>query len=130
MTQRPTESGFTLIEVMIAILLSAIAVIGIIGLYTVESRASSMSRRKTEAAVLAEDKVEELRTQLTPTAAGSATETGLDEHGNVVSGGLFTRTWEIFSEGDATAGTFYRIKVTVSWENNAVVVQAVRGVSQ
>ena len=72
---RRQQAGFTMIEVMIAMLLTALAVIGVLGLYRIESRASSFSRRETEAAVLAQDKLEELRTQAAPASgtSGSAT---------------------------------------------------------
>src|SRR5262245_29518808 len=123
-----SEAGFTMVEVMVAVLLSAIAVIGIIGLYTVESRASVVSRHKTEAAELAQDKVEELRTMPAPTAAGSGTETGLDEHGNTGSGGshIFTRSWTVTPQG-IPAGEFYLISVSVAWEQSSIVVRAERG---
>ena len=51
-----------MIEVMVAILLTAIATSGIIGLYIVETRASGFSRHSTEATVLAQDQIEILRT--------------------------------------------------------------------
>ena len=128
MKRASSQAGFTMIEVMIAVLLSAIAVIGIVGLYTVESRASTMSRRKTEAAELAQDKVEELRTMVAPTAAGSGSETNLDEHGETTGSGpshIFTRSWTITPQGNP-AGEWYLITVTVSWENNSVIVRAER----
>ena len=128
--KRTEESGFTMVEVMIAILLSAIAVIGLVGLYTVESRAATVSRRKTEAAVLAQDKIEELRTGIAPSAAGSGSEPYLDEHGNAGSAAtppfIFSRSWELTAQG-IPAGEWYRIKVTVTWENGSVIVYSERG---
>jgi len=124
-----TESGFTMVEVMIAVLLSAIAVIGLVGLYTVESRAATMSRRKTEAAVLAQDKIEELRTMVAPSAAGTGSEPYVDEHGNLGSNAtppfIFARSWELTAQG-IPAGEWYRIKVTVTWEGGSVIVYSER----
>ena len=102
------EQGFTLIEVMISILLAMIAVIGVVGLYRVQTRASSNSRHVTEASVLAADKLEQLRT-----ATGvitSSFETGLNELGQPVAGGLFNRTWTV----NMAAG-FTDIAVNVTW---------------
>jgi prepilin-type N-terminal cleavage/methylation domain-containing protein len=104
------QRGFTLIEVMIAIVLSMIAVIGVTALYMVETRSSSDSRHKTEAAVLCEDKMEWLRTQLAP-ATGS--ESGLNELGGV--GGMYSRSWSV-----TTLTTYIDYAVTVTWSEDGI----------
>ena len=111
--RRGSERGFTMIEVMIAILLTAIAVIGITALYTVETRSSGFSRHSTEAAVLAEDKMEFLRTQSAP-ASGS--ETGLPELGGASA--MFSRSWTV-----ATATAWIDYSVTVSWSEDGIARQ-------
>jgi Tfp pilus assembly protein PilV len=63
---RRSEAGFTMIEVMIAMLLTAIAMIGIIALFMTQRKASGFSRHTTEATVLAQDKLEQLRTLCVP----------------------------------------------------------------
>ena len=114
-----------MIEVMIAVLLTALTVIGVLGLYRIESRAASFSRRETEAAVLAQDKLEELRTQLAP-AAGSDTPPDQFSASNTP---FFARTWTV----DATNPAVYVIEVTVTWDEDgyqrSVTVQAQRGAS-
>jgi len=105
-----TEQGFTLIEVMIAILLSAIAVVGLVGIYSVQTRGSSVSRHTTEAAVLAEDRMEDLRTQIAP-ATGS--ESGLDALG--AAGGIYNRAWTV-----AIGGSDITYSVTVSWNEDGI----------
>ena len=119
--QRKSEQGFTLVEVMVSIVLTAIAVIGMIALFRVETRASGLSRRETEAAVLAQDKVEQLRTLGTP---GTGTDTGIDSNGN--TGGMFTRVWSLSVNGD-----IYNIDVTVSWtddgQSRTMVIHSHRG---
>jgi Tfp pilus assembly protein PilV len=109
MTDRRTERGFTMVEVMIAILLTAIAVIGIMALFMTETRASSYSRHSTEATALAADKLEKLRTMAAP-AAGA--ETDLDPQG--AAGGIFGRTWSV----DTSNPSFTDISVDVSWDEN------------
>ena len=114
-TRKKPEAGFTLIEVMIAVLLTALTVIGVLGLFRVETRASSMSRRETEAAVLAQDKLEELRTEAAPTG----TVTGSDNPKDELSGSttFWTRSWTIAVTSDAAV---YSIDVTVSWDDNGI----------
>jgi type IV pilus assembly protein PilV len=110
MNQKRTERGFTMVEVMIAILLTAIAVIGILALFMTETRASSYSRHSTEATSLAADKLEKLRTMSTPTAG---TQTALDPQG--AAGGVFSRTWTV------TPNTSYTdLFVSVTWSENGV----------
>ncbi|HSD88550.1 MAG TPA: prepilin-type N-terminal cleavage/methylation domain-containing protein [Kofleriaceae bacterium] len=113
MTQRRRDAGFTMIEVMIAVLLTALAVIGVIALFRVETRASGYSRHETEAAVLAQDRLEELRTQ----AAGlvSTTETTLNDLGTTVPPGMYTRVSLVAASADPSV---YDITVTVSWDES------------
>jgi type II secretion system protein I len=112
---KPAQRGFTMIEVMVAILLTALTVIGVLGLYRIESRASAFSRRETEAAVSAQDKLEELRTQVAP---ASATTTGGPETVYDELNGLpiFTRSWTI--QQSASDNSVYSITVTVTWDED------------
>jgi prepilin-type N-terminal cleavage/methylation domain-containing protein len=113
--RRRDERGFTLIEVMIAILLSAITALGMIGLFRAQARAGAFSRRETEAAVLAEDRLEVLRTKAVSTVASTTTETNLTEAGLVVTSptpGPYTRTSVV-----SINGTQVDIAVTVSWDD-------------
>jgi prepilin-type N-terminal cleavage/methylation domain-containing protein len=106
-TRRP-QGGFTMIEVMIAITVTAIATSGLLALFMVETRASGFSRHSTEATVLAEDQLERLRTAAAPTVTTSGSQTGIDERGK--SGGIFNRTWTT-----TVGSTYYDTSVTVTW---------------
>lgn len=116
------ESGFTMVEVLVAIVLAAIAMIGIMALFMTENRAAVFSRHSTEAAVLAEDKIEALRTQ-GAAATGSATESSIDERG--VAGGIFTRVYN-----EVAGASYATIQVVVTWTDDglthSVQVQARR----
>jgi Tfp pilus assembly protein PilV len=103
------ENGFTLVEVMIAILLTVIAVVGIMALYMTETKASSFSRHSTEATALAQDKLEKLRYAATPTGSS---ETGLDAVGK--TGGIFERGWTVTAVGTS----YYDIIVYVGWDED------------
>lgn len=110
--RRGSERGFTMIEVMIAVLLSAIAVIGIIALFVTQSRASGRARHETEAASLANDKLEKLRTVTVP-ATGTDALNPIDVQG--VGGGIFYRKWDV-----ASSGGVYTMTVKVGWDDDDV----------
>jgi type II secretion system protein I len=121
------QAGFTMIEVMVAMLLTALTVIGVLGLYRIESRASAVSRRETEASVLAQDKLEELRTQIAPSAYITQSDQPIE---GVSSDQPFTRTWTIEESPDPAV---YNITVTVTWDadgyQRTVTVRGQRGSS-
>jgi len=104
------QAGFTMIEVMIAIVLTAIGTSGVVALFMVETRASSFSRHSTEAGILAQDEIELLRTALAPAQTSTGIQTGLNEKGIAGTAGLFTRSWSV------TPTTSYDdVVVTVAW---------------
>lgn len=114
MRGKRTQAGFTMIEVMIAVLLTAIAVIGIVGLYRVQTRSAGYSRYATEASVLAADKMEQLRTKVITTDIFPAVSDGpLDARGVPTATGMFTRSWTA-----TNAGGFWDLEVRVSWNDD------------
>ncbi len=102
------ERGFTMLELMIALTVLLIGIAGIVGMQMSAMRASAYSRHATEASVLAEDKMEELRT--VPLGAIVAASDTVDARGNAAPG-PFTRAWALTWNGAATAN----LTVTVSW---------------
>ena len=110
MSRRRKQAGFTMIEVMVALLLSAIAVIGMIGLYRVQTRSSSYSRRSTEAVILAGDKMEQLRTHAAPMTGGPET---IDATGGDNASGPYTRRWTV-----NTMAARHEIVVEVDWDDD------------
>ncbi len=108
MNHRRTQQGFTMVEVLVALLLTAIATSGLIALFTVESRAAGHARRSTEASMLAQDKLEALRTS----AAASDSEVDIDVSGR--NTGIYTRTWTVTPQ----AG-WVDITVSVTWREES-----------
>ncbi len=100
-----------MIVVMIAFVLTAIAVMGVVGLITVETRDATASRHTTEASVLAEGQMEVLRTKSLATSGTSSDTAAVDAQG--VSGqttSIYTRSWAW------TVGTSsITYTVSVSW---------------
>src|SRR5580693_4123561 len=93
MTARPGQAGFTMVEVMVSLVLAAIAMMGMMGLYSSSTKASSFSRHSTEASVLAEDRIEKLRTITPAVTIAPTTELTLDAQGNTVASGIYTRVY-------------------------------------
>jgi type IV pilus assembly protein PilV len=103
------QAGFNLVELMIGLTVLLIGIAGILTLQIVSLRATSYSRHATEAAVLAEDKVEALRTVPIATLIdGSET---VDAQGYIDANAPFTRSWTIVWNG--SLGT---LTVTVAWD--------------
>jgi Tfp pilus assembly protein PilV len=111
---RRSEAGFTMIEVMVAMLLTAIAIIGILALFMTQRKASGFSRHTTEATVLAQDKLEQLRT-LGAAATGSGSDVLIDEAGSNAGSGLYTRYW---TETVYAGSGYADIISTVQWEED------------
>jgi prepilin-type N-terminal cleavage/methylation domain-containing protein len=109
---RNSQEGFTLIEVMIAMVLTAIAIMGIIALYVTETKASGFSRHSTEAAVLAQDRLERQRT-IAPAAAGVFTDTNINERG--AAGGIYTRV-----ATETLQANWADIVVVVTWSDDGI----------
>jgi prepilin-type N-terminal cleavage/methylation domain-containing protein len=110
---RQRESGFTLIEVLVSLVLAAITMIGVMALYRAQTNASSFSRRSTEATALAEDQLEKLRleTGIRPVTVGT-----FDETGKAVVGGTFTRTFQVTQP----TSTHFDMTVRVEWSDEGL----------
>lgn len=113
MKRTSSQAGFTMIEVMISVLITAIAALGFIAMYMTETQAGAFTRHSTEASILATDKLEELRT--VGTAPTSANDT-VDAQGK--SGGMFTRKWTIATD---TTNNFISVLVQVGWNEDETV---------
>jgi prepilin-type N-terminal cleavage/methylation domain-containing protein len=106
-----SQQGFTMIEVLIALLVLMVGMAGILSLQLTAMKATGFSRHATEASSLAEDKVEDLRTvPLTSARFVSGTDQ-VDARGVADATGLYTRTWTITPQTDTTIVT-----VSVAWD--------------
>ena len=91
MVKRSNEAGFTMIEVMVAMLITAIALIGILALFMTQTKASGFSRHSTEATALCQDKLEQLRTMTAASIGTTGSQTNIDSNGS--NGGVYSRSW-------------------------------------
>jgi type IV pilus assembly protein PilV len=109
---RGQQGGFTIIEVLIALVVLLVGMAGILMLQLTSSEATSFSRHATEASVLAEDKMEVLRTS--PVFQLVDGDDRVDALGVPdPAAGFYTRQW-IIVPGDPTT-----ITVEVLWREKA-----------
>ena len=114
---KQNAGGFTLIEVLVAMSLIALVIVGLTSMGVTTIQADTHSRRQSVATSLAQAKLEDLRVLRRSNAdwaAGSHSETGLQEDGS--SGGAYTREWEVETDYN-TYKRLSRVTVTVSWDD-------------
>jgi prepilin-type N-terminal cleavage/methylation domain-containing protein len=99
------STGYSLIELLAAMTLFAIAALGLATGVALVTRSSVLSARLTRATLLAQDKIEELSSHAGPLLDG----TDAPEPG-------FSRTWSVFADNPEPGVS--RIDVTVSWEGS------------
>jgi len=104
------SGGFTVLELMIALTVLIIGIAGILAMQMTGMRSSAYARHATEASVLAEDKMEVLRTVSLATYADGSED--VNSQGVVDGDGMkYTREWTIVDNGDGLA----TLTVTVGW---------------
>jgi len=112
------SDGFTLIEVMIALVVLGVGILAVVGLFISSIKGNDMGRKVTEVTSLGQSRLDELMTAVSydnlPTEEG--TETGMDASGN--AGGFYTMqtTLTNITSMSGAAVDMYLIDVTVSWE--------------
>jgi type IV pilus assembly protein PilV len=107
------SKGFSLIEVLIALIILSIAFLGLAGLMIQTTRNNSFGGRITEAATFAQDKLEELRS--TPWVAITS---GSDKLS--VNGMDFARNWTIVPNAIVapyTEPTLNTITISINWND-------------
>jgi prepilin-type N-terminal cleavage/methylation domain-containing protein len=115
--RRRAEAGFTMIEVMMALALTAIAILGILSMYTKTMRSAGFSRHTTEATALAEDKIEQLRTISPAVGTAAVSVVGLDPQGLTGTGGIYTRTYSI-TMVPSVSPIYANVQAIVSWSDD------------
>lgn len=119
---RRGEGGFTLVELLIALTVLLIGVTGILAMHMTSMHATAYSRHATEASVLGEDKMEELRTIPVDTVAAGGPVT-VNAQGIEETDGMYTITWDMTWD---PLGTGIGVQtVTVSWQERGVEDHAI-----
>lgn len=105
------SGGFTVIEVMIALVVLGAGIAGILSIQMTALRATAYSRHAAEASVLAEDKLELLRTTPVDRLAGGSDQ--VDELGSPRADGRYQRTWSV-----SAASGVITVAVDVAWDES------------
>ncbi len=138
MNKLKNESGFTLVELLIAALIVSVGMVA----YAMTSgniiKQNAQSKKKSVAVTLAQDRMESIRnTALTISLTGADTLASPTESGGVwtanasgevvdakgdtgTADAIYTRIWTIAE--DATLTAFYTVAVTVTWDGSKTVV--------
>lgn len=112
------EKGFTLLEVLIAMAIFSVGLLGLASLSVHTITGNASSKRISSATVLAESKVEAFRNMAfddSDLSAGTHNDPNnpVDEDGN--SGGMYTRSW-IVTDNTPFPG-IKKAEVAVSWDS-------------
>jgi prepilin-type N-terminal cleavage/methylation domain-containing protein len=102
------ERGFTLIEVLVAIIVLSLAMAGMVALSANGTQATAYTRHAGEASMVGQDKLERLRVSPAATLA-NGTDT-VDAHEVAAAGAPYTRTWTV-----SWSGTVATLVVQVTW---------------
>jgi type IV pilus modification protein PilV len=114
------QQGFTLIEVMMAMVILGIGILAIVGLHARNMTYNNSSKKQTEGYTWAMDRIENilnysyddsnLNIQGSPTVVGD---------GHVTSQGPYTVEWDVLDNAGNIANS-KRIHVSVRWRNKEV----------
>lgn len=132
------EKGFSLVEMMVAVCIMAIAFAGLATMEIACINGNSIASNVTMGITLAQDKMEELNSvdyndprvddvnasnnaDLRNDANVDFSETGIDEEGK--PGGIYDRIWNIAEDTPSTGQK--TIVVLVTWKNHTVTVTSI-----
>ena len=115
-TQKPRdESGFTLIEVMVSIIILSIGVLGLAPLMAVSITGNAFSNEATRANVIAQDRIEELKNVVSFASLPHTDSVVVDNQYTYVE-----RVDDSTTDGTVPDGV-YKIFIRVTWTDQAGV---------
>jgi len=123
--ERNSERGFSLLELLIALTVLLIGITGILTMQVIAMRATSYSRHATEAAVLAEDKLEQMRTIVITAPSLQVGNEQVNSRGITTGDNtqdIFFRDWAI--DWVTTPGVG-EVRVTVRWNERGTEPHAI-----
>lgn len=106
------QQGFTLIEVMMAMVILGIGIMSIVALQTRDTMYNNSSRRQTQAYTWATDRVERLR-------ALPYTDADLTTSSHSETQSPYTVQW-VVSDNTAKVADTKKVEVTVLWNGKAI----------
>ena len=116
------NSGFTLIEILIAICILSIGLLGMAALTVGIMRGNSFSNQLTTASILAQDKMEDIRKQGysgTPSVGTTTTE----DYNSITNYPSYKRVTDFAGVGSPQVAGMKMVTVTVHWDSDAHSVE-------
>ena len=125
MHRKLSQKGFTLIEALVALLVTAFGMLAIAGFQITLSRNSDVAKQRTEATRLAQEKLEQLRAypSLTSYVNQMVSSTNLTQE-VIDTNTRFTRSWGVSAAG--TVDTGRTVFVTVAWTDRAGAAEQIQ----
>jgi type IV pilus assembly protein PilV len=115
------NKGFTLVEIMIAIFILVIALLGLISVTVMVIKGNSFSKTMTTATTLAKDKIEQLKNTSYGSLAGSTDYAKLDStvQATQTTESIYTRRWIVNNNSPAAGMATTVVTVTWNWQDTA-----------
>lgn len=105
------SKGFSLVEILIALVILSISLLALAGLMVTTTRNNSFGGHMTEAATFAQDQLENLRTSpWANVVTGNDTRLGS-------TGINYARNWNVVPNAVAPNDTIKEITITISWND-------------
>lgn len=108
MNQSSKSKGFSLIEVLVALVILSFSLLALAGLMVTTTKNNSFGSHMTEAATFAQDKLEELRAIKWESLADG---NHMDQQGGS-TGITYTRNWNV-----TTNGSLKTVTIDVNWND-------------
>jgi prepilin-type N-terminal cleavage/methylation domain-containing protein len=109
------SKGFSLIEILIALVILSISLLALAGLMVTTTRNNSFGGHMTEAATFAQDQLENFRTS--PWANVVTGNDRWPEVRNRINGIEYTRNWTVIPNAAPPNDTVKEITITINWND-------------
>ena len=109
--------GFTMIEVLIALVILSVAFLGLAGLMVQTTKNTSFGGLMTEAATFAQDKLEELRATRWDDVNAFSGKDKAKDHPQLSYKADYNRSWAVEGAAASPTDTVRTMSVTVTWND-------------